>query len=194
MKSLSQDILDFLSKSTTTNFLIAANEFINVLENKELSKDKFIKSAHQALISLYSAAYNLEEIELKYSSSETLYNDDEIFENKNANLIEQLAEEAFYWEVFDPTYYEINGEPISGWKITDKESSQGWLVDDFSEIYRDLKIELHKIYLLKTNESVEDGLWQLKFGFYNHWGNHAINALRYLHYFWYTDKTKKNYS
>lgn len=72
-----------------------------------------------------------------------------------------------------------------GWKIADKEPTQGWLIEDFSDIYRDLKIELNKIDTIATNEAVEDALWQLKWSFFNHWGNHCINAIRYLHYYCY---------
>jgi hypothetical protein len=72
--------------------------------------------------------------------------------------------------------------------ITDKEPTQGWLVDDFADIYRDLKIELTKIEKIGTDEAVEDALWQLKWSFTNHWGQHCINALRALHYLWYDGK------
>jgi len=185
---LSNDIIAILHLDTTREFLAAANQFIDILENKTLSKDEFLKHSHFALIDLYSAGHKLREIELKYSTVDSDFDKDEIFDNKDAGLISELGEEAFYWEVFDPTYSEKNGEPKSGWTITDREASQGWLVDDFADIYRDLKIELEKINKIGTDEAVEDALWQLKFGFRNHWGGHAINAMRYLHYYWYDNK------
>ena len=185
---LSNDILQFLNLSTTREFLDAANKFINILENKTLTKEKFLKQSHSALIDLYSAGHKLQQIELKYSSSDSDFDRDKIFDNKNAGQISQFGDEAFYWEVFDPTYSEQNGEPKSGWTITDRDASQGWLVDDFADIYHDLKIELEKIYKIRTDEAVEDALWQLKFSFHNHWGEHAINAMRYLHYYWYDNK------
>ena len=185
---LSNDIFEFLNLDTTREFLAAANKFIDILENKTILKEQFLKQSHSALIDLYSAGHKLEEIELKYSSAESDFDKDKIFNSKNAALISQLGEEAFYWEVFDPTYSEQNGEPKSGWKITDREASQGWLVDDFADIYQDLKIELEKINNIGTDEAVEDALWQLKFSFQNHWGGHAINAMRYLHYYWYDNK------
>jgi hypothetical protein len=185
---LSSDILAFLHLDTTRKFLAAAKHFIDILENKNITKGEFVKQSHSALIELYSAGHKLQLIELKYSSSESNFDSDESFEDKNAGLISQLGEEAFYWEVFDPTYSEQNGEPKSGWTITDKEASQGWLVDDFGDIYRDLKVELEKINNIGTDEVVEDALWQLKFSFRNHWGRHAINAIRYFHYYWYENK------
>ena len=97
-------------------------------------------------------------------------------QRQNINLISSLGEDCIYWKVFDPTFEKEN-EPI-----------QGWLVDDFSDIYADLKEELFKIDEIGTNESIEDALWQLKSGFNQHWGNHCIDAMRALHYLWYDGK------
>ena len=90
--------------------------------------------------------------------------------------------------MFNPSYTEQEGQPGLGWKISDKEASQGWLVDDFFDIYRDLKIELSKIDTIATDEAIEDALWELKWGFFHHWGNHCINAMRYLHYWHFEGK------
>jgi hypothetical protein len=185
---LSNDILEFLKLDTTREFLSASNSFIAIVENKTITKEEFLKLSHSALIDLYSAGQKFQLIELKYSSADSDFDKNEIFDNKNAGRISELGEEAFYWEVFDPTYSEQNGEPKLGWTIVDRDASQGWLVDDFGDIYQDLKIELGKIYKIGTDEAVEDALWQLKFSFHNHWGGHAINAMRYLHYYWYNNK------
>jgi hypothetical protein len=185
---LSDDIHEFLNLDTTKQFLAAANKFVRVLEDSTFPKDEFLRHCHTALIELYSTGHKLHEIELKYSSSESDFDRDELFDNKNAGIVSELGEEAFYWEVFDPTYSEQEGNPKQGWTITDREASQGWLVDDFADIYRDLKIELQKITEIGTDEAVEDALWQLKFSFRNHWGGHCINAIRYLHYYWYDNK------
>jgi hypothetical protein len=185
---LSKDILEFINRDTTREFLVAAKKFVEILEDRGMTKEAFLKSSHSALVHLYSAGHKLQEIELKYSGADSDFNRDEIFDNQNAGLISELGEEAFYWEVFDPTYSEQDGKPNSGWAITDKDASQGWLVDDYGDIYRDLKIELEKIDKIGTDQAVEDALWQLNFGFRNHWGRHVINAMRYLHYYWYDNK------
>ncbi len=185
---LSNDITQFLNLDTTRDLLAAAKKFIDILENKTLTKDEFLKLSHSALVDLYSTGHKLQEIELKYSSADSEFDRDEMFDNKNAGLISELGEEAFYWEIFDPTYSEQNGKPKIGWTIADREGLQGWLVDDFADIYRDLKIELEKMNRIGTDEAIEDALWQLKFSFRNHWGRHCINAIRYLHYYWYDNK------
>ena len=56
------------------------------------------------------------------------------------------------------------------------------LSDDFDDIYTDLKSALFQIDELGTDESTEHGLWQLKWGFANHWGINCISALKYLHH------------
>lgn len=172
---VSTDIQEFLDRGTTKEFLISARQFISLLETENISTTDFYKRAHLSLSQLYAAGHRLEEISLKYSNAITV-DRDELFENKNIAKISELGKDAFYWEVFDPIYDE------------DKEPTQGWLVDDFSDIYHDLKIELRKIDTIATNEAVEDALWQMKWSFLNHWGQHCISALRALHFLSYNGK------
>jgi hypothetical protein len=166
---LSNDIINFLNLDSTKKFLVAAQQFVDILELENISKDDFLEQSHLALTELYATGQKLTEIELRYSGDSD-FDRDKLFNNKNRNLISGLGGEAFYSESFDPTYGK------------EKSLSQGWLGDDFADIYRDLKIELEKLKI-GTDAATEDALWQLKFSFHNHWGGHCINALRYLHYF-----------
>jgi len=185
---LSTDIREFLERTSTQTFLFSARQFVGLLETENIDKEIFYSKAHIALVDLYSSGHKLDLIELKYSSADSDFDRETIFENKNVGLIAELGNEAFYWEIFDPTYSEKEGQPNTGWTITDREATQGWLVDDFADIYRDLKIELIKIDNIATDEAVEDALWQLKWSFIHHWGQHCINALRYFHYLYYDGK------
>ena len=190
MKQLSKEISELLNKKTTTDFLNAARQFVTLLENGDLSQETFYKQSHKALSEVYRAALELETVDLIYSGPDSEFkeiNKDKLRE-QNINLISNLGKDCLYWEVFDPTYTEEDGKPEQGWKITDKEPTQGWLVDDFADIYADLKQELIKIDQIGTDEAIEDALWQLKFGFNHHWGNHCIDAIRALHYLWYDGK------
>jgi hypothetical protein len=173
---ISEDIKIFLEKESTQLFLKAAHNFVNLLENEKISFQDFINKAHSSLLELYITGYHLEEIHLKYSDVDKQINTDDDTLLKDQNVISQLGKECFYWEVFDPTYPQKEIEPV-----------QGFLEDDFGDIYRDLKRELEKIKL-NSNESIEDALWQMKFSFKNHWGNHCIDAMRALHYLWYEGK------
>ena len=178
MKELSKDIKELMQKESTSRFLEAARQFVEILENRSLTQNEFYSKSHKALIKLYQNGLDLEQVELKYSGPESNFEsvDKEELREQNQNLISKLGKECFYWEVFDPAY--------------DKENkpTQGWLVDDFADIYADLKEELTKIDQIGTDESIEDALWQLKFGFNHHWGNHCIDAMRALHYLWYDGK------
>lgn len=185
---LSTDIKEFLKRTSTETFLLAARQFVQLLENTNIDKGIFYPKVHAALLELYASGHKLDQIEPKYLSDGRDFDRDAIFENKNAGQISDLGAEAFYWEIFDPAYSEKEGQPNAGWTITDREPSQGWLVDDFADIYRDLKIELLKIDKIGTDEAIEDALWQLKWSYAHHWGQHCINALRYLHYFYYEGK------
>jgi hypothetical protein len=185
---LSTDIIEFLKGTSTETFLFTARQFVELLETANIDKEIFFSKVHTTLLELYIAGHKLDEIELKYSSGDKDFDRGAIFENRNIGKISELGTEAFYWEIFDPTYSENVGQPNIGWTIKDKEATQGWLIDDFGDIYRDLKIELTKIDQIGTNEAIEDALWQLKFSFAHHWGQHCINALRYFHYLYYDRK------
>jgi len=188
-KRISPDIQSFLQKDSTINFLKSAKQFIDLIEANNIPTKQFYKQAHRILIDLYANGYKLEQIDLKYSGTNNNLGttNDEFFNNIYQKLTVLLGQNCFYWEILDPTYTEQNGEPGPGWKVTDKEPLQCWLVEDFADIYHDLKIGLEKMKI-GTDEAIEDALWQLKFNFINHWGQHCIDALRYLHYLWYEGK------
>ena len=135
------EIKEFLEKDSTVNFLIAAKNFVELLEIETIEPVEFYSKAHNFLLELYLAGQKLEIINLKYSSLKN-FDNKTIYISQYKNKISTLKEKAFYWEIFDPTYTETDGKPDSGWEITDKEAMQGWLVDDFSDIYRDIKTEL----------------------------------------------------
>lgn len=167
---LAPHLQEFLAKSSTTNFLQCAREFIALLELDNIDSKEFYKRAHTALANLYASGQKLDEIELTYSRAEKNFDRDELFENKHAYKISDLGGQTYYWEVFD-TNYDKDADPV-----------QGWLVDDFADIYRDLKIELNKIDKFGTNEAIEDALWIMKWSFKNHWGQHCVSALRAFHF------------
>jgi Domain of unknown function (DUF5063) len=68
-----------------------------------------------------------------------------------------------YWEVFDPY---IEGEPLIG-----------SLSDDVGDVYADLAGGL----ALWTAGHRDAAVWEWRFAFDTHWGDHAVDALRALH-------------
>jgi len=80
-------------------------------------------------------------------------------------LKEKLGDWDLYWQVFDPT--------------KDNKAIYGTLADDIADIYRDLKNGIN----LTESDTVlpRDIISEWRFGFYSHWGRHAINALGTIH-------------
>ena len=166
-------ILTVLKSQEVQAFLVAAENFIDILENQAVDASAFFQSSHKALAALYTSGLNLPEIDLVHTSSSTLSWDQiPVFVNKNTDAIGKLGTRAFYFEVFDPSL------------TKDNKPSQGWLVDDFADIYRDLKVELEKIKI-GTLAAIEDALFRLKFSLTHHWGYHCVNAMRVMHYLKY---------
>ncbi|MGA9473061.1 MAG: DUF5063 domain-containing protein [Terriglobales bacterium] len=81
------------------------------------------------------------------------------------SLKEKLGDWNLYWQVFDPT--------------KDSEAVHGSLADDIADIYRDIKEGLR---LRDPDLPLQrDAVWGWRFGYYSHWGQHAINALYTAH-------------
>ncbi|MGA2003288.1 MAG: DUF5063 domain-containing protein [Terriglobales bacterium] len=78
----------------------------------------------------------------------------------------KLGEWDLYWEVFDPT--------------KDSEAIRGSLADDIADVYRDIKEGLGCQDLDLALQG--DAIWEWRVGFYSHWGKHAIDALRTIHF------------
>jgi hypothetical protein len=70
----------------------------------------------------------------------------------------------FYWEIFDP--YE------------EDELVGGALSDDLLDIYADVRRGLD---LWDRDIPKEAAIWEWRFHFEAHWGDHAVDALRALH-------------
>ena len=74
-----------------------------------------------------------------------------------------FEEKEHYWEVFDP--YELT-EPVCG-----------SLSDDLLDVYYDVQRGL----ALWDGGHAREAIWEWRFHFEIHWGDHAIDALRALH-------------
>lgn len=177
MKILAPEINKLLSARETQLFLQKAKRFISILETKTIDNSNFLNEVRKNLSELYSSGLSLLNTKLIHSNENTSF---EIEFNTIAisnNLHRTISEnDAFYTLIHDP------------FDKTTKKPIQGWLIDDLVDIYLDLKEAIYKIEEITTNESIEDALYELKFGFHYHWGNHCINALKALHYIPYKGK------
>ena len=81
-------------------------------------------------------------------------------------LKEKLGDWNLYRQVFDPT--------------KDSEAIHGSLADDIADIYGDLKDGLD--YMESDTGAYRDAIFEWRFAYYSHWGKHAIDALRTIHF------------
>ena len=62
--------------------------------------------------------------------------------------------------------------------LEDDRETAGSLADDLADIYRNVKEGLDA---LSAGRSEADVVWEWRFSFWSHWGEHAANALRIVH-------------
>lgn len=139
-----------------TEFYGLAKEYCCFISKIEITGDS-LSALMELLMKLYVSAVNLPETK----PETTGYLAAEETEIPSISISSQIPQ--FYWEVFDP--YEKD-EPVCG-----------DLVDDLSDIARDLKIGIAEYEAGRVGNAVNEWKW----GLYNHWGSHVVDALRVLH-------------
>lgn len=140
-------------------FVRAAESFRSLLDRRRAFEDvtAFTELA-QSLAVLYAASLALPVVHLS--------DDDETSDAPPPDVVVPevvvLGEVDVYWEFFNP-YVE---DSVVGASLT----------DDIKDVYRDVVGGL----LLFQRGEVEDAIWNWRFFRQNHWGDHAVDALRAL--------------
>lgn len=148
-----------------TRFLTAAQSFCAVVDSANgLSAEAFISAVGGCLLQLYGSALWFPRIEPDSSDIADIPFPEKESPSLRANLEAKLDKFNLYWEVFDSTAQEA---PV-----------QSSLGGDISEIYFDMK---HDLELAGRNASRADVLWELRESFLQHWGRHAMSALKAIH-------------
>lgn len=80
-------------------------------------------------------------------------------------FVQRLGADRYYFEVFDP------------WEDTGDPAVVGDLADDLWDIYTELQAGL----ALWDQGRRENAIWEWRFGFEMHWGEHATGAMRALY-------------
>jgi uncharacterized protein DUF5063 len=171
--------------STPPNNEVGANRFASVAQHfcsvvdsaPNLDRIELLLQVYRVLPRLIGEAISLPNVEL---------NDDESQEEEKRKslararvrlndaqwgqlyefLKEKLGDWNLYWQVWDPT--------------KDNEAIHGSLADDIADIYRDVK---EGLVLREAQQALpEDNIWEWRLGFYSHWGKHAIDAMRTIHF------------
>lgn len=154
-----------------SDFYQEALAFCEFLEQEPVeSANDFLKQNQKKLLNLYDKALKIQWVDLQSN----IINDN-ILDNKELksvinSITIRLDDKRYYWHVFDPTNQD------------DKEPVCGDLVDDLRDIYKDLKFSITTFNRDEENCKAS-ALWQFKFDFESHWGDHCINALSAIHFF-----------
>ena len=166
-------------------FAVVAAEFCRVIvTHNDLGRERFLASAHEVLPRLYSAALNLPPTAVLFPNRSDV-DDDKTSSAEDASATETDSDRLTSDEaaalcmslgilIGERQFYRTISDPL---ELDTESSGVGFLADDFTDIYRDVHDGLAK---WRRGESGE-ALWEWRFNFENHWGEHLTRALRALH-------------
>jgi Domain of unknown function (DUF5063) len=145
-----------------------ASDFCAVVDSAPKSgRDEFVLTIYRLLPSLIGEAMRLPDAELSEGDYQTHAEmSNEQWRQLYQTLQEKLGNWDRYWQVFDPT--------------KETEAITGSLADDIADIYRDLKNGL--VPFDSGSASLDGTIWGWRLLFYSHWGAHAMDALRTIHF------------
>lgn len=165
-------------------FAAVADQYCQVIERRTSStRERFLQDLHALLPRLYAAALALPPPDLPLESDDSSNEDGlqspaETIPSKDpdrgqteewmdlyTSLGSYIGSQNHYREIFDP--YAALPEP----EVT------GSLADDLADIYRDVRSGLRKWQRGENDEA----LWEWRFNFESHWGEHVTGALRALY-------------
>jgi len=148
-------------------FRSTALGYCALLEDLErIDFSTFVRSCHESLATLYLAGLSLPLVE-PGSEDLTLDLDSARWKVMYDALTRKLGNHNLHWFVFDPC------DP------DDHRAIQHTLADDLAEVYQHIKGGLEP-WPPSTAIEADDRVWDWRWGFENHWGRHAGNAIRVL--------------
>jgi hypothetical protein len=149
-----------------THFVELAREYQSLVTAPQTADvPGFLAQVHQVIAQLYAAALALPEVQPDRSELEWEAKGRQAWTNVFSGLQGTLGAREYYVEMFAP--YELQGqEPVIG-----------SLADDLADIYSDLSRGLGAW----DAGNVHSAVWEWRFHFDYHWGEHATGALRALH-------------
>jgi hypothetical protein len=150
-------------------FGVVASQFCSIVDSAStLDRTSFVLQVYKTLPKLIDEAIHLQDVQSsddQKATKGTVRQGMEEWKRLYTSLREKLGEWDQYRQVFDPTQ--------------DAEAVHGSLADDIADIYRDLKRGLDLKEAITPHP--EDSIWEWRFGFYSHWGHHAMDALLTIH-------------
>ena len=151
-------------------FVESATAFCDIVEHcPVLTMHEFVRRVHRVLPTLYAAALQLPQVQVDNAEippSTLTYSQVQQLRHEVAS---KLGQYNLYWEALH--LFAL---------IDDKELGVGEIADDLVDVYCDLKFGL-AAFDTGSTQRMQEAVWQWKFEFASHWGNHLVDALRVLH-------------
>jgi hypothetical protein len=155
-------------------FVGAASRYCRLVESTPPDPDAWMQELLHAISILYAAAPIVRELDINTAGQSIpadlrLSNDQ--WQVIYSHLMDTLPITPIYSAHFNP----VDAAP-------NDEAGTGDLADDLADIYRDLRPGL-AAWELSGDAYTDDILYQwVHFGHLHHWGRHAVNAMRALHW------------
>lgn len=152
-------------------FRIVAERFCVLIDSSpNLARAEVLLRVYVVLPELIQRAIELPDLEIGDDEVPRQTNRLRLGQSEWMHLYERLKEKLGGWnlyrDVFDPT--------------NDTQAIHGSLADDLSDIYRDIKEGVDSPNPVWNEQ--RDMIWDWRFGYYSHWGQHAMGALRTIHW------------
>jgi hypothetical protein len=177
-----EDVSDDVTQALTAEFIEAARRYVAQVDAREgSSPQRFLLALQPLLCELVFRASVLPDVELpddecedtgcKWDSDEINKSTDrrlQIYGPLHASLEAFLGEYDLYWKVWDPV--ELAKDDPMRWGLS----------DDVAETYCDLREALAQVPPA-GQQLPDDVLWDWRFSFSIHWGQHAIDAIRTIY-------------
>ena len=145
-------------ETTIQEYYEIVKRFSSFVEELVISEDR-LEELMSILLQLYEKALHLPDTEPNM--------DDDYVHEKMTVLPLKMEVRDFYWEVYDP--------------FDDADEDKlvcGMIFDDLNDIYRDLQ-EGVRAY---EAGDYSHAAWVWKFGVDGHWGTHAVDLIKALHW------------
>ncbi|MGN6491787.1 MAG: DUF5063 domain-containing protein [Agriterribacter sp.] len=171
----------FLGEPSTAKMIESIKNFIFLMEAHDPTDETYARRLHIALVALYEAGLHFKEIQL---SDSTVFIDDLPihFIDKNSGPASHFLGELIMREALFKTTFGKCAENNTG---TINQVNLVHFSHSLYDMYKLLKTQVFKIEYPPLNTMAEDGLWQIKNGFYNGWGTACAKAIELLHSFRY---------
>jgi len=142
-------------------FVSVARRFLSLVEGFEAHpRDEFICVVEPVLVDLYGSALGLG----RGATDDDGGNWERMDMSEWWDLFQRLGQHLGSYDAYDCVFdpYDLGSQPV-----------RGLVSDDLADICRDLREGLDLYDAGRTDEAV----WQWRFGFDSHWGQHATHAL-----------------